>query len=310
MVSLLSSNTVQLSTAELLVYGLPLNSTPSEAFVTFSNNNPRYLALLTNLLDSVHYFSTRPIIAYGIDVDLKINSSKYPRLIKRRLRQRGCGKSVYFCKIYAMVDSQVDYGVHLEADSVVNWDVDALFDVVRRWPYPLPLAPRHPDDPVNYRRFLKTFRMTLGSRTTPYIHGQFSWNYRAYPFLRQTLKLMRRGHFVGANFDETGMNVLLWKAKANHTLCKIDPYISYLSAYEKNQKKCLRYCHSAFILPHGSKNPNEFQAIFKRLKKHAGSPYIQTPNDGMHYLNETQYTCCYPDSRPSPIHPLLCEHTH
>ena len=304
-VRLFPRSTIEISTAELLVHGPPLNSSPSEAFVTFSDNKPRYLALLTNLLDSVHFFSTRPIIAYGIDVDLNVDSSKYPRLIKRRLSQQDCGKSIFFCKIHAMIESQVDYGVHLEADSVVNWDVDVLFDVVRRWPYPLPLAPRHPDDPVNYRHFLKKFRMNLESRTTAYVHAQFSWNYRAYPFLRRTLKLMRQDQFLGANFDETAVNILLWRAKANHTLCKIDPYISYLSAYETNEKKCLKYCHSAFILPHGSKNPQDFQDIFKRLKKHAGSPYIQTPN-GMHYLNETQYTCCYPDSRPSSIHPLLC----
>jgi hypothetical protein len=48
--------------------------------------------------------------------------------------------------------------------------------------------------------------------------------------------------------------------------------------------------------------------VFERLKKHTGSPYIQTPHHGFHYLNEAQYTCCYPDSQQSSIHPLLCEH--
>jgi hypothetical protein len=64
---------------------------PKEAFVTFSNNHPAYLALLKVLLDSVHAFSTRPIIAFGIDVDLDINLTKYPRVIKRRIRQSDCG---------------------------------------------------------------------------------------------------------------------------------------------------------------------------------------------------------------------------
>lgn len=113
-------------------FSSPLNSTPNEGFVTFSDNNPTYLALLINLIDSVHYFSTRPIIAYGIDVDLKINMSKYPRLIKRRLNREDCGPSIYFCKIHAIIESKLEYGVHLEADSVVNWNVDLLFDVVRQ----------------------------------------------------------------------------------------------------------------------------------------------------------------------------------
>jgi hypothetical protein len=294
---------------QLLIHKLSINSTPSEGFITFSDNNPKYLALLTNLLDSVHYFSSRPIIAYGIDVDLDVDVNKYPRLIKRRLKKKDCGPSIFFCKIHAIIESKLDYGVHLEADSVVNWNVDILFDVVHRWPYPLPLAPRHPGDPRNYAQFLKNFKLDFKSRTTPYIHAQFSWNYRAYPFFKQALDFMRQGKFSGANYDETGINVLLWKAKANHTLCKIDPFYRYLPVYESQQKTCKQFCHTAFILIHGSKNATKMRDVFERLKKHAGSPFIQTPNEGMHYLNETQYTCCYPDSRPSSIHPLLCEHS-
>lgn len=293
---------------ELLVHGLPLNSTPNEGFITFSDNHPAYLALLSNLLDSVHYFSNRPIIAYGIDVDLDIDTAKYPRLIKRRLSRKDCGKSIYFCKIHAIIESKLDYGVHLEADSVVNWNVDILFDVVHRWPYPLPLAPRHPGDPKNYKSFLRNFKLNYNSRTIPYTHAQFSWNYRAYPFFRHALNHMHQGHFFGANFDETGINILLWKAKANHTLCKIDPYFTYLSSYESQQKICKEFCHTAFILLHGGKDVKTMREVFERLKKHAGSPFIQTINDGMHYLNETQYTCCNPDSKPSRIHPLLCQY--
>ncbi|CAF0905702.1 unnamed protein product [Rotaria sordida] len=293
---------------ELPVSGLPLNSTPREAFVTFCNNQPKYLSLLIVILDAVHHFSTRPIIAYGIDVDLNIDNKKYPRLIKRRLSQKDCGPSIYFCKIYAIVHSQIDYGIYIEADTLVNWNVDILFDVLHRWPYPLPLSPRHPDDPRNYGHFLKRFKLDFKHRTTPYIHAHILWNYRAYPFLQRAITLIRQGHFIGANFDETGINVLLWQAKANHTLCKIDPYYSFLSAYESNQTICSKYCHTAYIFIHGCKDANEMHKLFKRLKNHTGSPFIQTPHHGMHYLNETQYTCCYPDSHPSSIHPLLCEH--
>ncbi|CAF3428488.1 unnamed protein product [Rotaria socialis] len=293
-----------------IVSGPLLNSTPSEAFVVFSDNRPNYLALLGNLLDSVHYFSTRPVIAYGIDVDLALDATRYPRLIKRRLARKDCGYSVYFCKIYAIVHSQLDYGVQLEADSVVNWNVDILFDVIRRWPYSLPLAPRHPDDPMNYRYFLNRFGLRLTDRTTPYMHAQFSWNYRAYPFLRRALALMRDNNFNGANLDETGMNILLWQAKANHTLCRIDPFFTYLDEYEKQSTKCLADCHKVFILLHGGKELNQMRDVFNRLKKHAGSAFIQTENNNLHYLNETQYTCCYPSSRPSSIHPLLCEYVH
>ncbi|CAF4016796.1 unnamed protein product [Rotaria sp. Silwood1] len=206
-----------------------------------------------------------------------------------------------------MVDSQVDYGIQLEADSVVNWNIDVLFDVIHDWPYPLPLAPRHPDDPMNYARFLKIFHLNLADRTIPYVHAQFSWNYRAYPFLRHALALMRQGYFKGANFDETGINILLWQAKANHTLCQVDPYFDYLSEYEGKNTTCQKYCHKVFILLHGGKQLNQMRNVFERLKTLAGSPPVLTENSGLHYLNETYYTCCYPGSRPSSIHPLLCE---
>ena len=75
---------------------------PKEAFVTFSNNAPNYLALLRVLLDSVHTFSTRPIIAFGIDVDLNIDVKEYPRLIKRRIAQSDCG---------SVIESSVSFGL-------------------------------------------------------------------------------------------------------------------------------------------------------------------------------------------------------
>lgn len=84
--------------APVLTTNSSLNASdqPKEAFVTFSNNQPTYLALLKVFLDSVHAFSTRPVIAYGIDVDLDIDLKQYPRVIKRRIAQSDCGPVRYF----------------------------------------------------------------------------------------------------------------------------------------------------------------------------------------------------------------------
>lgn len=106
----------------------------------------------------------------------------------------------------------------METDDVVNYNVDVLFDVVRAWPYPLPISPRHPDDPQNYDHFMREF--DVPRRTTPYIHAHVIWNYRALPFLKNLHSLLKQGHFQGSNFDETAVNVMLWKAGANHTVCK------------------------------------------------------------------------------------------
>ena len=117
-----------------------------------------------------------------------------------------------------MISSNVDYGVLMETDDVVNYNIDMLFDVVHAWPYPLPLSPRHPDNPENYENYMRNHNVS--KRTTPYMHAHMIWNYRALPFLREVQFFLQHGDFQGANYDETAVNVLLWKAKANHTLCK------------------------------------------------------------------------------------------
>jgi hypothetical protein len=85
------------------------------------------------------------------------------------------------------------------------------------WPYSFPLSPRHPGDPADYVSFMKRYNVTR--RTTPYIHAHIIWTFRALPFLRSAQSLLREGGFHKANYDETAINVMLWKVKANHTLC-------------------------------------------------------------------------------------------
>ena len=96
--STVTTSTVTISTVATSTVKNQSNDTgiieqPKEAFVTFSNNQPSYLAVLKVLLDSVHAFSTRPIIAFGIDIDLDLHFDvkQYPRLIKRRIKQSDCG---------------------------------------------------------------------------------------------------------------------------------------------------------------------------------------------------------------------------
>ena len=43
-----------------------------------------------------------------------------------------CFQAVFFCKLHAIVSSNVDYGVLMETDDVVNYNVDVLFDVLGR----------------------------------------------------------------------------------------------------------------------------------------------------------------------------------
>lgn len=125
---------------------------------------------------------------------------------------------MYFCKIHAIVSSNVDYGVLMEADDIVNYNVDVLFEILHIWPYDYPLAPRHEGQTYTYTEHMA--RVNATKRTTPYIHAHMIWNYRALPFLIQLRNHLRAGLFSDATFDEMGLNVMLWKYKANMTLCR------------------------------------------------------------------------------------------
>ncbi|CAF1094811.1 unnamed protein product [Adineta ricciae] len=283
---------------------------PKESFVTFITHHKIYRDLLDVLLDSVHLFSTRPIIIFPIDFDLIINSTRHPRVFIERISQDDCGETQFACKLLAMISSEVKYGVQLEVDSIVNYNIDLLFDMLHHWPYDLPLAPKHPDDARNYQTFLE--RYEIKQRTVPYMHATFAWTFRAYPFLRQVLALMQKREFLDANFDETAMNIMLWKAKTTHILCRYDPFgpIS-IKDYENlsDKPKCAPYCDGVYLIFHGQKNSWISENILQRiLKLGPHHPFVQTPR-GLKWLNDTNVTCCHSSARrTSPLHPLLCEY--
>ncbi len=97
-----------------------------------------------------------------------------------------------------------------------------------------------------------------------------------------------------------------------NTICIIlDPYFTYSDAYERwpNITNCTRYCHTVFLTLHGCKEAIVSAKLLERLKTMKGKSTLQTMGmGGLFHVNDTSVTCCYPDSEPSPIHPLLCKH--
>lgn len=82
------------------------------------------------------------------------------------------------------------------------------------------------------------------------------------------------GYFNGANYDETALNVHLWKIGIQKQSCRWDPYIDYSDIYLNQSKEC-RDCRGmdlAFLTIHGGKDPRVARTIFDFLKKHAGKP--------------------------------------
>ena len=283
---------------------------PKEAFVIFTNQQKQYVALLDVLLDSIHLFSSRSVIVFTVDFDLMINRTRHSRLFTERIAQNDCGPNIYACKIYAMIASEVQYGVQIDVDSVVNYHVDLLFEMLHQWPHEFPLAPKHPGDPKDYKYDMKEHHVQYAS--TPYMHGAFLWTFRSYRFLLLVLTSMQRVSFQNAQLDETAMNVMLWKAKTKYVLCKYDPYGPiYIDKYEKSEKnpECLPHCDGIYLVFHGQKESSVSEQIFRRLQTLGSTrPFVQTPH-GLKFFNDTNVTCCHPSAtRTSNIHRLICEY--
>src|SRR5579862_5570571 len=91
-----------------------------QAFVTFATQD--YFPLLEVLLESVHQFSTRPIIAFGINADIPFATNKFPHLIKRRIdTPLSARPHIYFQKFNIILQSNVRHGIYVEADDIVNY---------------------------------------------------------------------------------------------------------------------------------------------------------------------------------------------
>lgn len=95
-----------------------------EAFVSFADKNRWPLMEIT--LESVHYFSKRPIVVYLLD-DIHFDRSLYPRATFIRMRKSPAG--IYFNKIKALIDAPVDVGIYLVRRLKL---IDLMFVVVLR----------------------------------------------------------------------------------------------------------------------------------------------------------------------------------
>lgn len=262
-----------------------------EAFVTFAT--PNYFGLLEVLLDSVHYFSKRPIVVYGINTDLPFNTNKYPRLIKRRIDVDGEYSQlplIYFQKLNIILKSNINYGIYIEADDIVNYGIDSLFARCKDVDS-YPLYPIHPRDPNNQSSIMHLLGVT--KKSMPYVHGHIIFSQKCMPFLRECYDFCcKYKGSIGANWDETVMNVMLWKHKVtDHYVPIFDPYFTsitnyisgddkfkdpyfqpianYISEYKKFNID-MKNIPIEYHMFHGCKNTNEARHVFELLKNNIG----------------------------------------
>ncbi len=234
-----------------------------EGFVTFATKN--YFPLLRVLLDSVHYFSTRPIVVYGVNDDIPFSYQDYPRMIKRRLDIDFKKESIFYTKPRIILESKILKGIYVEADDIIYKGVDALFEQCRLIEK-YPLCPRHVSDPDNQQNIMHA--LGVSKKSMPYVHGHVIFSNSCMPFIREWYKTCLALHDLRpANWDETILNVLLWRYNVTKYADVFDPSYRWLDYFLAGDipPRLYPFSNVHCYMFHGCKDPKEAHAIFERL---------------------------------------------
>lgn len=240
----------------------------TEGFVAFADR--KFVPLLGVLIDSVLTFSDRPIIAYGVNIDLPWAPT--PRLTTRRIDAQRTWfrgpprvRDLWALKSRTILASGLRYGVYCDADAVVNKGVDTLF-AASRDVGDYPLCPRHPQDPDN--QAIEMRRLGVRCKSMPYVHGHLVFSERCRPFLEEWNSLCRRRAAAAPNADETLLNVLLWKHDATRHLPAYDPYFEQVERYLRGLPLEGYDADTVCHIFHGCKDHARAAAILARLRQH------------------------------------------
>jgi len=276
-----------------------------EAFVSYFDGNAHatFRDMMELLIESVHTYSTRPIIIFNFGPTpgsiKRWTPKKFPRLLCMWARPMTPGVSFNFNKFRAMILAQVRTGVELDADQFVFKGVDALFSSTRQEggpEYPYPILPVHwmSRDPGGYDGYPKySFKCPkCPVRTMRWGHAHPTWTMYALPFLGSLLagELDNPRHVLKTKVivpeDEDALNVGLWSVNAHKQWCKFDVpfpnlFVSYAAQNPNGLDKCCNYRDTkwyprgvplVFVTAHAAKKPPETRRILKMLAQLNSTP--------------------------------------
>jgi len=192
-----------------------------KGFVTFLT--PNYESISKVLVDSVLEFSKYPIIVCGVDyLPSFIN---HERVIFKKIINPN--SSIMFQKLNCILSSGIKKGIYLEADDIVNYKIDELFNSCPTGEFPT--APTHPLDPNNQKKFMEI--LGVKRKSQKYVHGHILFNNKCLPFIQECYDVALKLYDSGLRSDEMLFNIMLWKYKRTDTCTKyvFDPFLKCLN---------------------------------------------------------------------------------
>lgn len=237
---------------------------PNEGWVVYAT--PNYFSLLEITIASVHSFSQRSIVAVGVNSDIPFSTEKYPRLIKKRIDVDLQNLSIYLYKPKAILASGLQRGIYIDADAILNQGCDELFKYCEKAGN-YPLCPRHEDEAPVSQESMNFFGVT--SRSMHYVHADvIVFSARCKDFLSEWCETCLNYPWLGNPcYDETLLNIFLWKIGATEQLFTCDPYNAYFERYlslDPSEIRNTPYNH--WYMFHGNKYPERGWDMLRRLQ--------------------------------------------
>jgi hypothetical protein len=244
----------------------------SKGFVLFTTVNHPYLNLASVAVKSLLRFSKHDVFVVGINGKIPW---KHDRILTESVSlSKPNFENICYLKTQSSLLSPFHQSVQMDGDMIASPSIDNVFDLERS-KSPFPKGSLHPFDPVNQLGLMKLLGVT--AKTQPYVHATYLYDRTSIPFLEEVAEIERwilKRRFFGIgysppNFDETILNVALWKHGAYDAF--IETYDPYFEGFLN--PKGNRTMREIFGFPvyrhisHGQKCPTCASSTLARLEQ-------------------------------------------
>lgn len=240
-----------------------------KGYVTFVNNNKKYIRLTDILIESILLFSKYEVEIFSINFDYKYKEEN-DKIIYRKIicDDESSFESIAYNKFISIYDSFFDYGIFVDSDCIITPNTDILFEYIDKL-IDVPLAPYHPSQYINEGIKYIMRVLDIKKDTQPYVHNAtFLFSNSCKKFFKEchdVSQYLLKNKIRPINADETIMNVMLWKyEKTNSYIDCYDPYYKYFTK-EVDNKEYEKIKVNKYVC-HGCKDYLESEKILEKIK--------------------------------------------